>query len=261
MVGHGGIVAFDDRTDMRDVAAPPAALRRARELRQVLPVPDRPAARATSMFAADAARRPRAARGAARDARARQPVRARRRHAGADPQPARALPRRAGAGVMRVDDRRHRRSRSRTGTTVLEAIRAAGARRADALLRRAPGPVRRLPRLPRRRRGRARADPRVHDAVPRRHGDRHPGRDARRVAAAVVELVLSELPEPPAAHTELAEVAGELGVALGRAALARRRPTRPSTTAATRTSPSSTSSASRAGAACAPATRSRARSR
>lgn len=38
---------------------------------------------------------------------------------------------------------------------------------------------------------------------------------ARRVAAAVVELVLSELPEPPAAHTELAEVAGELGVALG----------------------------------------------
>jgi predicted molibdopterin-dependent oxidoreductase YjgC len=38
---------------------------------------------------------------------------------------------------------------------------------------------------------------------------------ARRVAAAVVELVLSELPEPPAAHTELAEVAVELGVALG----------------------------------------------
>jgi predicted molibdopterin-dependent oxidoreductase YjgC len=38
---------------------------------------------------------------------------------------------------------------------------------------------------------------------------------ARRVAAAVVELVLSELPEPPAAHTELAEVAAELEVALG----------------------------------------------
>ncbi len=38
---------------------------------------------------------------------------------------------------------------------------------------------------------------------------------ARRVAAAVVELVLSELPEPPAAHTELAEVAGELDVVLG----------------------------------------------
>jgi formate dehydrogenase major subunit len=35
---------------------------------------------------------------------------------------------------------------------------------------------------------------------------------ARRVAGAVVELVLSELPEPPAEHTELAAVARELGV-------------------------------------------------
>jgi len=35
---------------------------------------------------------------------------------------------------------------------------------------------------------------------------------ARRVAAAVVELVLSELPDPPAVHTELARVARELGV-------------------------------------------------
>ncbi len=35
---------------------------------------------------------------------------------------------------------------------------------------------------------------------------------ARRVAEAVVELVLSELPEPPAAHTELAAVARMLGV-------------------------------------------------
>ena len=46
MVGHGGIVAFDDRTDMRDVAQAPAALRRRRELRQVLPVPHRAAPRA-----------------------------------------------------------------------------------------------------------------------------------------------------------------------------------------------------------------------
>jgi bidirectional [NiFe] hydrogenase diaphorase subunit len=38
---------------------------------------------------------------------------------------------------------------------------------------------------------------------------------ARRVASAVVELVLSELPEPPAAHTELAAVANELGVPRG----------------------------------------------
>jgi formate dehydrogenase major subunit len=35
---------------------------------------------------------------------------------------------------------------------------------------------------------------------------------ARRVATAVVELVLSELPEPPAEHTELAAVARSLGV-------------------------------------------------
>jgi len=35
---------------------------------------------------------------------------------------------------------------------------------------------------------------------------------ARRVAGAVVELVLSELPEPPAPYTELAQVAARLGV-------------------------------------------------
>jgi len=37
-------------------------------------------------------------------------------------------------------------------------------------------------------------------------------RTARRIAAATVELVLSELPEPPAAGTELAAVAAMLGV-------------------------------------------------
>jgi formate dehydrogenase major subunit len=35
---------------------------------------------------------------------------------------------------------------------------------------------------------------------------------ARRVAAGVVELVLSELPQPPAEHTELAAVVADLGV-------------------------------------------------
>ncbi|MHB8491059.1 MAG: 2Fe-2S iron-sulfur cluster-binding protein [Solirubrobacteraceae bacterium] len=35
---------------------------------------------------------------------------------------------------------------------------------------------------------------------------------ARRVAATVVELVLSELRDPPAAHTELARIAAQLGV-------------------------------------------------
>jgi formate dehydrogenase major subunit len=39
---------------------------------------------------------------------------------------------------------------------------------------------------------------------------------ARRVAGAVVELVLSELPEPPGAHTELAAVASTLGVTSSR---------------------------------------------
>jgi formate dehydrogenase major subunit len=50
--------------------------------------------------------------------------------------------------------------------------------------------------------------------TPCRDGMRIDTRDpiARRVAAAVVELVLSELPGPPGAHTELAAVAGELGV-------------------------------------------------
>lgn len=50
--------------------------------------------------------------------------------------------------------------------------------------------------------------------TPCRDGMRIDTRDptARRVASAVVELVLSELPEAPAAHTELAAVARELDV-------------------------------------------------
>ena len=46
MLGHGGILAFDDRDRHARRRPPPAALRRARELRQVLPLPDRAAARA-----------------------------------------------------------------------------------------------------------------------------------------------------------------------------------------------------------------------
>jgi predicted molibdopterin-dependent oxidoreductase YjgC len=47
-----------------------------------------------------------------------------------------------------------------------------------------------------------------------RDGMRVDTRDAtaRRIAAATVELVLSELPQPPGAHTELAAVARSLGV-------------------------------------------------
>ena len=41
MVGHGGIVAFDDRTDMRALARHLLHFGAQRELRQVLPVPDR----------------------------------------------------------------------------------------------------------------------------------------------------------------------------------------------------------------------------
>jgi predicted molibdopterin-dependent oxidoreductase YjgC len=39
---------------------------------------------------------------------------------------------------------------------------------------------------------------------------------ARRIAGAVVELVLSELPEPPGAHTELAAVARSFGITVTR---------------------------------------------
>ena len=47
MVGHGGILAFDERTDMRALARHLLEFGAARELRQVLPVPDRAAARAS----------------------------------------------------------------------------------------------------------------------------------------------------------------------------------------------------------------------
>jgi predicted molibdopterin-dependent oxidoreductase YjgC len=47
---------------------------------------------------------------------------------------------------------------------------------------------------------------------------------ARRIAAATVELVLSELPEPPAEHTELATVARLLGVGEPRWTGEQRRP-------------------------------------
>ena len=98
------------------------------------------------------------------------------------------------------------------GATVLEAVRAAGATvptlcfddRQDAFgacrvclvgVAGAPGP---LPAC----------------TTPCRDGMAIDTRDAtaRRVATAVVELVLSELPLPPAEHTELAAVARELGV-------------------------------------------------
>lgn len=51
-------------------------------------------------------------------------------------------------------------------------------------------------------------------ATPCREGMKISTRDERanRIAANVVELVLSELPSPPAPHTELAQVAEQLGI-------------------------------------------------
>ena len=198
MVGHGGIVAFDERTDMRDVARHLLHFGAAESCGKCFPCRIGLRARARDVRRRRAGR-PRAARGAARDARARQPVRARRRHAGADPQPARALPR--GAGAARDHARRSTASEVERPARHDGARRRARRRRAspDALLRRAPGAVRRLPRVPGRRRGRARPG-RLPARRPCRdgHGDRH-RRTRPRAASrtAVVELVLSELPEPP----------------------------------------------------------------
>ena len=105
MVGHGGIVGFEERTDMRAVAKHLLHFGAAECCGKCFPCRIG-LQRAHAMFDDDEPRRPRAARGAAGGARARQPVRARRRHAGADPQPARALPRGAGARVIDDHDRR-----------------------------------------------------------------------------------------------------------------------------------------------------------
>ena len=132
----------------------------------------------------------------------RQPLRPRRRHAGADPQPARATSptswgceRDARVTIDGTDGRGRRRA-----ATILEAADAAGALGADALLRRAPGPVRRLPRLPGRRR-RLAPKPLPACTTPCRDGMEIDTEDADRAAGsldAVVELVLSELPDAPA---------------------------------------------------------------
>ncbi len=153
-----------------------------------------------------------------------EPVRPRRRHAGADAKPRRALPRGAGARLMRVTIDGHRaRGRGRQ-RRVLEAIHAAGRDGADALLRRAPGAVRRLPRrawsAPA---GAPGSDPGLHDPVPRRDGDRHarrdgaPGRTDGRRAGALGAADRAAGAE----HRAGAEVAASLGLASPRAALAR----------------------------------------
>ena len=211
--------------------ATPAALRRARELRQVLPLPHRAAARARAVRGRRAAGRPRAARGAAGDAGARLAVRARRRHAGADPLAAALVPGRAGAGGMSglhvtVDGVA---VEVPVGATLLDAARAAGSwvptlcfdERQEPFgacrvcLVGVEGGARPLPAC----------------TTPCRDGMVVASEDpaARRVAGAVVELVLSELPEPPAPHTELAQVADALGVGEPRWPGATHAPTVPDT--------------------------------
>ena len=176
MVGHGSIVAFDDRTDMRDLATHLLRFGADESCGKCFPCRIG-LRRAHEAFAADEPVDRERARGPARGARGRQPLRPRRRHARPDAQPARPLPRGAGARVSAVTvdgqpaEVESRRDRARGG---------AGRRRdrADPLLRRAPGALRRLPGLP----GRASTAPiapGLHDAVPRRDGDR----DRRRARA------------------------------------------------------------------------------
>src|SRR6202012_2337642 len=186
----------------------PAALRRARELRQVLPLPDRPAPRPRHFR-----RRPR---GGSREVRspaggpgAWQPVRARQRDAGAPAQPAGPLPRRAGALMITVTVN-GTELQVAEGTTILEAATQAGAwipplcfddrqapfgacRVCMVAVEGAPKP---LPACTTPCRDAMVID--THDAT------------SRRVATAVVELVISELPKAPEPHTELAQVAGRL---------------------------------------------------
>ena len=188
-------------------------------------------------------------------------------HGGGMPAPIRslldALPRRAGAGG---DDDGHVTvdgvavDRSPDGDDACSTPRRARRRRdvPDALLRRAPGAVRRLPRLPRRRRGRAR---RRCPRAPRRAATacRSTPRTRPRAAspAPSSSSCCRELPEPPAEHTELAPGRRATSASASRAGRAsthepapRRAPPLPGA--------SSTSCASRAGAACARATRCRA---
>ncbi|MCD6725728.1 MAG: 2Fe-2S iron-sulfur cluster-binding protein [Solirubrobacteraceae bacterium] len=98
------------------------------------------------------------------------------------------------------------------GATLLEAARAAGARVPTLCFdeRLAPFGACRVCLV----RVEGQEKPVASCTTPCRDGMRIDTRDpaARRVAGAVVELVLSELPEPPAPHTELAAVARELGV-------------------------------------------------
>ena len=107
-------------------------------------------------------------------------------------------------------DRRRRRSRSSRARPCSRRSRRRR-QRADALLRRTPGAVRRLPRVPRRRAGAKGRSRRARRRAGRAWRST-PGRDRAPGRTAVVELVLSELPQAPAPHTELARSRARVGV-------------------------------------------------
>ena len=214
MLGHGGILAFDDRTDMRDVARHLLRFGAHESCGKCFPCRIGLAARARDVRRRRSRSTRDAARGAAGDARgrlacARTAAACRRRSAACSS----TSPTSWGSLMQVTVD----------GVEVEVAARRDRARRRprrgqlgpDALLRRAPGAVRRLPRLPGRRRGRARR----RDPAPARRRAatawRSTPRTRRRAASrrAVVELVLSELPEPPArAHRARRRSRATLGV-------------------------------------------------
>ena len=211
MVGHGGIVAFDDRTDMRELARHLLHFGTSESCGKCFPCRIG-LRRALEMVETEGAVDRTRAGGAAGDARGRQPVRARRRHAGADPQPDQAFSGRAGGELgmeVFVDGVP---VEVEPGTTALEAAKLADRWVPTLCLddRMAPfgacrvclveieggrGPVASCTTV-------CRDGMQIQTQAER----------ARRIAANVVSLVLSELPVAPAPHTELAQVAARLGV-------------------------------------------------
>ena len=208
MVGHGGIVAFDEQTDMRAVAKHLLHFGAAESCGKCFPCRIG-LSRAHDMFANGEPRRPGTPRTAAGGARAGQPVRARRRDAGADPQPARTLPRGAGAAVITLEIDGAGGERPAGDDDPRGRAEPASPRSASTSARRPSGPA---ACAWSRSRARPRRSPPARPSV--RDGMKVDTQDptARRVASAVVELVLSELPTPPAEHTELAQVARMLDV-------------------------------------------------
>ena len=190
MVGHGGIVAFDDRTDMRALASHLLHFGTSESCGKCFPCRIG-LRRAFEMVEAEGPVDRDRAGGPAGDARGREPVRTRWRHAGADPQSDQAFSRRAGGELgmeVFVDGVA---VEVEPGTTALEAAKLADRWVPTLCLddRMAPFGACRVC-LVEIEGGRG-AGGVVHDRVPRWHEDLHPdrarppGRRQRRVAGAV----------------------------------------------------------------------------